>query len=154
MVDLQKKRLTEISLSEVYSSRNDFIWSAFQILRNLFKGYDTLNQIQSVVYHAAYETSENMLVCAPTGAGKTNTAMLAIAREIRHHMASDGSLDKNFTIIYVAPMKALASEMVRTFTDRLKFYKLRVEEVTGDTQVAMFDLEKTQVIYAVCGKSG
>lgn len=30
------------------------------------------------VYQAAYKTSENLLVCAPTGAGKTNVAMLSL----------------------------------------------------------------------------
>lgn len=30
------------------------------------------------VYHSAYRTSENLLVCAPTGAGKTNVAMLTL----------------------------------------------------------------------------
>ncbi|XP_055339489.1 activating signal cointegrator 1 complex subunit 3-like [Paramacrobiotus metropolitanus] len=117
-----------------------------EVIRTLFEGYDFLNQIQSAVYRTAYTTSENMLVCAPTGAGKTNTAMLAIAREISQHMTSPGVVDKSFKVIYVAPMKALASEMVRTFSERLKYYKLRVEEVTGDTQVAMHDLEKTQMI--------
>ena len=33
-----------------------------------FKGYKTLNRVQSLVYPIAYETNENMLVCAPTGA--------------------------------------------------------------------------------------
>jgi pre-mRNA-splicing helicase BRR2 len=36
-----------------------------------------LNRIQSKLHHAALETPENLLVCAPTGAGKTNIAMLA-----------------------------------------------------------------------------
>ena len=36
-----------------------------------FKGMKSLNRIQSVVYPTAYHTSENMLVCAPTGAGKS-----------------------------------------------------------------------------------
>ena len=37
-----------------------------------------LNFIQSRVYHTAFQSSENMLICAPTGAGKTNIALLAI----------------------------------------------------------------------------
>lgn len=97
-----------------------------------------------MVYSTAYTSNENMLVCAPTGAGKTNTAMLCIAREIAQNLTSAG-VDKNLKIIYVAPMKALASEMVRTFSERLKAYKIRVEEVTGDTNVNKFELEKTQV---------
>ena len=37
-----------------------------------------LNLIQSRLYPAAFKSPENLLVCAPTGAGKTNIAMLAI----------------------------------------------------------------------------
>ena len=33
-----------------------------------FKGYQSLNRVQSIVYPVGYETNENMLVCAPTGA--------------------------------------------------------------------------------------
>jgi replicative superfamily II helicase len=37
-----------------------------------------LNRIQSKVFPAAYHSAENILVCAPTGAGKTNIAMLCM----------------------------------------------------------------------------
>lgn len=51
-------------------------------------------------------TSENMLVCAPTGSGKTNVAMLSILHCIGRHLKSDGSVDTSaFKIVYVAPMK-------------------------------------------------
>ena len=36
--------------------------------KSAFKGYDTLNRVQSIVYPIAYQTNENLLVCAPTGA--------------------------------------------------------------------------------------
>jgi antiviral helicase SLH1 len=38
------------------------------LCKKTFKGYKTLNRMQSLVYQVAYETSENMLICAPTGA--------------------------------------------------------------------------------------
>jgi antiviral helicase SLH1 len=38
------------------------------LCRNTFKGYKALNRMQSLVYPVAYKTSENMLICAPTGA--------------------------------------------------------------------------------------
>lgn len=38
------------------------------LCRNTFKGYKTLNRMQSLVYPVAYKSSENMLICAPTGA--------------------------------------------------------------------------------------
>ena len=33
-----------------------------------FQGYKSLNRIQSIVYPIAFESNENMLICAPTGA--------------------------------------------------------------------------------------
>jgi antiviral helicase SLH1 len=38
------------------------------LCKNTFKGYKSLNRMQSLVYPVAYQTSENMLICAPTGA--------------------------------------------------------------------------------------
>lgn len=38
------------------------------LCRNTFKGYKNLNRMQSLVYPVAHRTSENMLICAPTGA--------------------------------------------------------------------------------------
>lgn len=38
------------------------------LCRNTFKGYKTLNRMQSLAYPVAYKTNENMLICAPTGA--------------------------------------------------------------------------------------
>ena len=38
--------------------------------RNAFSSANSLNRIQSKVYPTAFESDENMLLCAPTGAGK------------------------------------------------------------------------------------
>jgi len=78
-----------------------------------------LNKLQSALFEIAFNTNENMLVCAPTGAGKTNVAMLTVLREMSRHIDS-GVLDRDaFKIIYVAPMKALAQEVVMKFGKRL-----------------------------------
>jgi activating signal cointegrator complex subunit 3 len=59
-----------------------------------------------------------MLVCAPTGAGKTNVAMLAILNTIEQHIENGVVRRDRFKIVYVAPMKALAAEMVTNFGSR------------------------------------
>lgn len=56
----------------------------------VFKDIKEFNRIQSEVFPVAYNTNENMLICAPTGAGKTNIALLAIVHQIKVHM--DGGL--------------------------------------------------------------
>ena len=38
------------------------------LCQNTFRGYKSLNRMQSLVYPIAYKTNENMLICAPTGA--------------------------------------------------------------------------------------
>ena len=59
-----------------------------------FAGMKSLNRIQSVVFETAYQTNENLLICAPTGAGKTNIAMLTVVHEIKQHL-SQGVIKKD-----------------------------------------------------------
>jgi activating signal cointegrator complex subunit 3 len=60
-----------------------------------------------------------LLICAPTGAGKTNIAMLTIINEVRKNFENGVLKKENFKIVYIAPMKALAAEMVDNFSKRL-----------------------------------
>lgn len=115
------------------------------LLRLVFRGTKTLNRIQSIVYPAAYQTNENLLVSAPTGAGKTNIAMLAVMRELKQHIHDNVLKKDEFKIVYVAPMKALAAEMVRTFGQRLAPLGVAVRELTGDMQLTKAEIQRTQV---------
>jgi activating signal cointegrator complex subunit 3 len=73
-----------------------------------------------------YCSNENILVCAPTGAGKTNIAMITVLHEIGLHMDSGQIHKDDFKIVYVAPMKALAAEVTRNFGGRLAGLGLQV----------------------------
>ncbi len=46
-------------------------------------------------------------------------------------------------IVYVAPMKALAAEVVDKFGSKLRPLGLRVRELTGDTQLSRAELADT-----------
>eukprot|EP00794_Sanderia_malayensis_P000549 gene549-1206_t len=117
-----------------------------EIGRWIFKGFKKLNRIQSVVFDAAYNTNENLLVAAPTGAGKTNIALLTIAHEIKNNI-KEGVLKKDeFKIVYVAPMKALAAEMTASFGKRLEPLGISVKELTGDMQLTKTEILKTQML--------
>lgn len=50
--------------------------------REAFRSATHLNRIQTIVYDTAFKQSRNLLVAAPTGAGKTNIALLTILREV------------------------------------------------------------------------
>lgn len=107
----------------------------------------SLNRIQSRVYEAAFKSPENMLICAPTGAGKTNIAMLTILHTMSLYQRRNGTFNtKGFKIIYIAPMKALVSEVVGNFAKRLNQYGIEVKELTGDVQLTKHQIEETQII--------
>ena len=111
-----------------------------------FRGMKSLNRVQSIVYKSAYTTNENMLVCAPTGAGKTNVAMLCIIQTIKQHIENGIIKKDKFKIVYVAPMKALAAEMAAGFGKRLEPLGLTVKELTGDMQLTKMEITQTQMI--------
>uniref|UniRef100_A0A8C5XH50 U5 small nuclear ribonucleoprotein 200 kDa helicase n=1 Tax=Microcebus murinus TaxID=30608 RepID=A0A8C5XH50_MICMU len=112
-----------------------------------FEGFKTLNRIQSKLYRAALETDENLLLCAPTGAGKTNVALMCMLREIGKHINMDGTINvDDFKIIYIAPMRSLVQEMVGSFGKRLATYGITVAELTGDHQLCKEEISATQII--------
>jgi activating signal cointegrator complex subunit 3 len=111
-----------------------------------FAGFEKLNQIQSIVFDQAYNTLENLLICAPTGAGKTNIAMLSVLKTIRDHCDDQGIVKNAFKIVYLCPMKALATEMTRNFATRLSRLGLQVKEWTGDTQLTKREIAETQML--------
>uniref|UniRef100_A0A8C3K8Q2 Activating signal cointegrator 1 complex subunit 3 n=1 Tax=Calidris pygmaea TaxID=425635 RepID=A0A8C3K8Q2_9CHAR len=112
-----------------------------------FEGFKTLNRIQSKLYRAALESDENLLLCAPTGAGKTNVALMCMLREIGKHINMDGTINvDDFKIIYIAPMRSLVQEMVGSFGKRLATYGINVAELTGDHQLCKEEISATQII--------
>ncbi|KAJ5691837.1 hypothetical protein N7462_001260 [Penicillium macrosclerotiorum] len=126
------------------------------LCRGTFKGYKALNRMQSLLYDVAYKTSENMLICAPTGAGKTDAAMLTILNAIGKNTVPN-PLDEpdatdfvvqvdDFKIVYVAPMKALAAEVTEKLGKRLAWLGIQVRELTGDMQLTKREIVETQII--------
>ncbi|KAI9893658.1 MAG: DEIH-box ATPase [Vezdaea aestivalis] len=113
-----------------------------------FKSAKELNRIQTRCYPTAFLDDGNMLICAPTGSGKTNVAMLTMLREIgKHRNPETGEINlDDFKIVYIAPLKALVQEQVGNFGMRLKPYGIRVSELTGDRQLTKAQIADTQVI--------
>ncbi|KAF2274068.1 Sec63-domain-containing protein [Westerdykella ornata] len=126
------------------------------LCQRTFKGYKSLNRMQSLVYPVAYSTSENMLICAPTGAGKTDAAMLTILNTVAKYTipnpienpeATDFTvLSEDFKIIYVAPMKALAAEVTEKLGKRLAWLGIKARELTGDMHLTKREIMETQII--------
>lgn len=112
-------------------------------LLTAMKGVHTLNRLQSAVFPVAFESDENLLVCAPTGAGKTNVALLTIFREV---VTVKSRMKRNFKVVYVAPMKALAAEVTEKFSQRLNPLGLVVKEFTGDMSLSRAEASATDVL--------
>ncbi len=127
-----------------------------------FAGTTSLNPMQSAVFESAFNTNENLLICAPTGAGKTNVAMLTVVAHLR-----DKGIIKNENdpyaayqdigdeqtnsgvgrkIVYIAPMKALAQEVVEKFSSKLKVLGIIVRELTGDMQLSRQEAESADIL--------
>lgn len=61
--------------------------------------------------------------------------------------ADSYKIDKDeFKIVYVAPLKALAAEIVEKLGSRLKWLGISVKELTGDMQLTRAEINKTQII--------
>lgn len=128
------------------SYKSVIISSLDDIGQMAFNGITCLNQIQSIVFDVAYHTNENLLICAPTGAGKTNVAMLTVVHQIKQHIEHGQLMKNKFKIIYVTPMKALAAEMTTNFSKRLERLGISVRELTGDMQLTKSEIQQTQMI--------
>lgn len=116
--------------------------------RQGFGSAKELNRIQTKCFPTAFDEDGNMLICAPTGSGKTNVAMLTILREIgknRNPETGEIMLD-DFKIVYIAPLKALVQEQVGNFGKRLEPYGIKVSELTGDRQLTKQQIADTQII--------
>ncbi|CAG8625487.1 3625_t:CDS:10, partial [Funneliformis caledonium] len=127
------------------------------LCRGSFKAsYKTLNRVQSLVYPVAYKKNENLLICAPTGAGKTDIAILTILRTIKCYCFPEPLVQQepqefiiyrdDFKIVYIVPMKALAAEIVKNLGDRLKWLDVQVRELTGNMHLTKSEILNTQII--------
>lgn len=112
-----------------------------------FNGITSLNRIQSRMVKAAFYGSDNILLCAPTGAGKTNVALMTMLNLLGQHRKDDGTFDLDaFKIVYVAPMKALVQECVQSFGKKLSPFGVNVRELSGDQNLSRTQIIDTHVI--------
>lgn len=81
-----------------------------------------------------FKNNKNQIVCSPTGSGKTLVAELAMLHTI---------LNKGKKVIYIVPLKALASEKFREFKklyeDKFKI-RISIGEIQNEKYSYDFDL--------------
>lgn len=111
---------------------------AIEFLNSL--GYLTLYPPQEGSIKAGVLDGKSLLVSTPTASGKTLIALLAI---INHLYSKKGK------IVYLSPLKALASEKFSEFKklESIDFgRKIKVHISTGDYEVADKNLEKSDIV--------
>ena len=108
--------------------------SKFQQMYN----FTHFNPIQTQVFHALYHGSDNVLLCSPTGSGKTICCELALLSLLRDY--------PKCKVAYLAPMKALTRERMSDWTEKFKPLGLQVSMLTGDVTPDMKTLERSHII--------
>ncbi|KAK1442902.1 hypothetical protein BgAZ_304200 [Babesia gibsoni] len=145
-LDVEHEDTTLFEKAVIAPTRKKVAWGEEDLIRidslpqwtqSAFSDIERLNLVQSAVFNSAFNTSQNMLLSAPTGCGKTNVAMLCLLQSFRNHFELGCEKAK---VVYIAPMKALAAEITGKFLKALKQMGLIVSEVTGDIQVSRSEL--------------
>ena len=85
-------------------------------------GVERLNPMQAGAVPKVLHSRRNLVIAAPTGSGKTLVAEVALLQE---------ALDRDRTGVYLAPMRAIASEK-RDEWQRLEAAGVRVYKTTGE----------------------
>lgn len=122
-VDNGSNGLPIVNGTEIISTRN-----LPDRVRSVFK-YEHLTFVQSKCFPIVYNSSDNFVLSAPTGSGKTTIVELAICRLLVQ------SQPHEFKIIYQAPTKALCSEKQKDWSTRFRQLDVNVVELTGDTEI-------------------
>ena len=94
--------------------------------------FEMFNKVQSECAAKILQTDESMVISAPTGSGKTDLMVMAMLRMF--------GVDRNAKVtrptakvVYIAPIKALASEKATQWDKLFKDMGIKVCAVTGDT---------------------
>ncbi|WIA13166.1 hypothetical protein OEZ85_006758 [Tetradesmus obliquus] len=108
--------------------------------------YRYFNPVQSECFDVAYKSDINMVVSAPTGAGKTGVMELAILRLLSKHLTPAAAphphmqqpqqvlqaLKGRNKVVYIGPIKALVQERQADWQQRFGTLGLRCVQLTGD----------------------
>ena len=122
--------------------------------------FQFFNEIQSAVFDKSFNSNENLLITAPTGAGKTNIALVTILREIERELKIknmnniDDKFDFSkfkwdFKILFLVPLKALANEFLNKFTEQLGYFNLVINEFSGDVDLTKEQIDKTNLFVGI-----
>ena len=165
-VENTKRRNTHVEIKVKNRERKREKVELLNVLKVLpkwaYKCFDFkfFNEIQSKVFDKSFNSDENLLITAPTGAGKTNIALVTILREINRELKLknmseiDGDFDFSdfkwdLKILFLVPLKALANEFLNKFTAQLGHFNLVINEFSGDVDLTKEQIDKTNLFVGI-----
>ena len=135
--------MANISYLENPLDTEDLLEKLCQPVRNWFKDkFPDFTRPQKLAIPSIMD-GDHLLLCSPTGSGKTLTAFLTIIDKLVRH-ALEGTLEERVYCLYISPIKALANDIQKNLIGPLgeiedKYLpdraqgKIRVGLRTGDT---------------------
>ena len=134
--------MPEIEYLDSPNSTEELLESLCAPVRNWFKdSFPDFTRPQKLAIPAIMDR-KNLLLCSPTGSGKTLTAFLTIIDKLVR-LALDNKLEKKVHCVYISPIKALANDIQRNLIGPLSeisetYLPDRAQEIkvglrTGDT---------------------
>ena len=134
--------MPEITYVSEISETEDILSQLSAPVRNWFQDkFPDFTEPQKVAIPQIL-SGEHLLLCSPTGSGKTLTAFLSIIDDLVRK-SLDGKLTDSVQCIYISPIKALANDIQKNLIGPLteikeRFLPGRAQEIkvglrTGDT---------------------
>ncbi len=112
--------------------------------------YLKLNNFQAKIFPFVLGTDCNLLIGAPTGIGKTVLIIFSILRLIVNSInlnLKKGKLNQKFIkVLYIAPLKALVKEIVKTLKNCFNHIGFITCEITGDSLIDLTRLNLSNII--------
>ena len=161
---ITKTNFTEIKVKNILKKREKK--EPISVVKNLPKwaqkcfDFKFFNEIQSTVFDKSFNSDESLLITAPTGAGKTNIALVTILREINKELKlkNMNEIDASFNfsniiwdlkILFLVPLKALANEFLNKFKAQLGYFNLVINEFSGDVDLTKEQIDKTNLFVGI-----
>ncbi|XP_054622739.1 probable ATP-dependent DNA helicase HFM1 isoform X2 [Dunckerocampus dactyliophorus] len=128
------------------SSESDILRPVSEIpakFRPVFDEFPFFNYVQSKALDDVLYTDKNFVACAPTGSGKTALFELAII----HLLMETSEPWRDVKAVYMAPIKALCSQCLESWTKKFGPLGLNCKELTGDTEIDdFFEIQDSHII--------
>ena len=115
-----------------------------------FFDFDSFNEVQLSVFDSAFNTDDNVIVAAPTGAGKTVIAELAMLREFSEEKVRDRGFRGK--CLYLTPFRALSYEKEKDWVMRFGRKGFSVLVSTGEREITPREGEKADIIISTVEK--